>query len=139
MKFFVSGTPATPIYARGGRLIRWITSDGITGVYSTDNPDELKALARCIERKVGGAIREVSPEEFDDVVKKVKGRPRFQPEREYISAEGVNVPQVIPAPQSPDAVAADSANSVPEPESSDTLPSEAPTIRKRGGGRLRKP
>lgn len=139
MKYFVSGTPASNVYARGGRLVRWITVDGITGYYSTENADEIKALLRCIERKVGGAIREVTPEEYDSIVKKAKGRPRFQPEREYISAEGVNVPQAVPAPLDLDAAAADSAsNSVPEPTDSGTLPSEEPTVRKRGGGRLRK-
>ena len=137
MKYFKSLSPGVSVYASGGQVIRWATVDGSVGWYSTDRKQNLKALARCIERKVGGVISEISEDEYSDLVGKAKGAPRFSPEREHLSADGLIQPQRVPPAQLPgDPAAADKAE-VPVAESPDSgslsaVPAK-PEIRKRGG------
>ncbi len=141
MRYFKSLTPSVKIYAAGGQVISWATVDGAVGWYSTDREPNIKALLRCIERKVGGVIHEIEKAEYDDIVGKVKGAPLFRPEREHISAEGVTVPQRVPpvAQSGPDEpVAADSAvASIVDAGESDNLSAvpTAPDVRKRGSKR----
>lgn len=140
MRYFKSLTPSVKIYASGGQVIEWLTVDGATGWYATDREPNIKALLRCIERKVGGVIQEIEKSEYDDLVGKAKGAPRFVPEREHITADGVVSPQrIAPALLSgEDPAAADNLNIV-EAEEADSISAAptAPEVRKRG--RPRKP
>lgn len=137
MKYYKSLTPGVSVYASGGQVIRWATVDGGVGWYATDRKQNIDALARCIERKVGGAIVEIDEAEYSDLVGKAKGAPRFSPEREHLSADGLIQPQRVPPAQLPgDPAAADKAE-VPVAESPDSgslsaVPAK-PEIRKRGG------
>lgn len=136
IRYFKSTTPQVSVYAPGGQVVKWTTVDGAVGWFAADREPTIKALLRCIERKVGGGISEVTREEYEDLVGKAKGRPLFRPDREHISAEGVVQPQVAP-PVDPFAVpvAVDSLPAaVAEPEEPDKV-SAAPTepdVRKRG-------
>jgi hypothetical protein len=44
---------------------------------------------------VGGVIQEIEKAEYDDLMGKSKGAPRFVPEREHITADGLVSPQRI--------------------------------------------
>jgi hypothetical protein len=136
VRYFKSFTPDVSVYASGGEVIRWATVDGAVGWYSTARETSVKALLRCIERKVGGRIEEITEEEYTGLAGKAKGAPLFRPEREHISAEGITQPQrVAPAQSGAVLVAAGNAEPVAESDESDSLtaaPAE-PEIRKRGG------
>jgi len=89
MRYFESRTPTIKVFASGGEVVKWLTVDGLVGWYATDRPGTLKTLDLCIQRKVGGAIREGTQEEYEDFTKKVQGRPAFRRDREFLSPEGV--------------------------------------------------
>ena len=135
MRYFKSLTPDVSVYASGGQVIRWTTVDGLEGWYATDREPNIKALLRCIERKVGGRIEEISAEAYTALAGKAKGAPLFRPDREHISSEGIIQPQriapaqsgVVPAAEADPNPVADSS----EPDSLSAAPAE-PSIRKRG-------
>ena len=141
MKYYKSLTPGVSVYASGGQVIKWTTVDGSVGWYATDRKQNIDALARCIERKVGGAIVEIDEAEYSDLVGKAKGAPRFTPDREHLSADGLYQPQRVPPAQLPGGPVVADSEKEPVAESSDSdslsaVPAE-PEIRKRGG-RVRK-
>jgi len=138
VRYFKSLTPDVSVYASGGQVIRWTTVDGLEGWYSTDREPNIKALLRCIERKVGGRIEEISAEAYTALAGKAKGAPLFRPDREHISAEGVIQPRRAPALSGVvPAVEASAPNPVAdssEPDSLSAAPAE-PELRKRGRSR----
>lgn len=138
MRYFKSLTPDVSIYASGGQVIRWTTVDGAVGWYATERPQNIKALERCIERKVGGRIEEIQEAEYEELSKKAKGAPRFHPDREHLTADGLVQPQRI-APAKlhggEPAVAGDpNPVKVADGSEPDTMPAAptAPELRKRG-------
>lgn len=136
MRYFQSTSPQVSVYAPGGQVVKWTTVDGVLGWFATDRELTIKALVRCIERKVGGGISEITEKEYEDLVGKAKGRPLFRPDREHISAEGIVQPQVAPLVDPPAAGAAvdNPPPAVADLEDSDRV-SAAPTepeVRKRG-------
>lgn len=136
MRYFQSTSPQVSVYAPGGQVVKWTTVDGVIGWFATDREPTIKALVRCIERKVGGGISEISEKEYEDLVGKAKGRPLFRPDREHISAAGIVQPQVAPLadPLAAGAVAdkpAPAVADVEEPDSVSAAPTE-PEVRKRG-------
>ena len=133
MRYFESKTPLVKVSAIGGALIKWETYDGEVGWYSTDDANAIKTLDQCIERKVGGLIREGTQEEYEAFLGKSKGRPVFRQARESIGTDGsvrsTLVPPVPPSPAaSPQAAAA--ADVTPPPPSDPTSPPE-PVLRNR--------
>lgn len=135
MRYFESKTPLVKLMAAGGVVIRWTTYDGEVGWYATADKGAIRTLADCIERGVGGLIREGTQAEYEDFLGKTKGRPVFRRERESVGPEGVAMlsPSLPPvsrptAPASADAVAVDGA---PSPQPSVVSP-PAPTLRSRG-------
>ena len=133
LRYFESKTPTSRIMAAGGQVIRWETYDGQVGWFVTDRPGSIKTLLDCIDRKVGGAIREGTQNEYEAFLGKSKGRPVFRQARESIGTDGsvrsTLVPPVPPSPAaSPEAAAA--ADVTPPPPSDPTSPPE-PVLRNR--------
>lgn len=136
MRYFQTSVPASVLYAGGDAPVKWISADGITGWYRTDDPGILRFLDKLIESRANGSpqgppFEEITREKYEDELGKSNGK-RFVRDREYISASGhhpaqepgVAVPVVevkIPAP-------------TPVPETLPELPPTqppAPNIRKR--------
>jgi hypothetical protein len=85
MRYFVTGTPDISVYCANGAVVKWRRYAGSEeGWYSTDDPEEIKALENCIEKKIGGDIREATQAEFAEWQKKTAGSPVYRAEREHL-------------------------------------------------------
>jgi len=87
MRYFESRTPSIRVHAGGGEVVQWLTVDGEVGWFSSDKPSVLKSLEKCIAAGIGGVIREIPQAEYEDAVKKAKGRPVWRRDREMLSAD----------------------------------------------------
>ncbi len=110
MRYFESKTPLVKVSAIGGALVKWETYDGEVGWFPTDDANAAKTLTQCIERKVGGLIREGTQAEYEAFLGKTRGRSVFRRERETIGpgdlAHSTLSPAVPPPSASPTVVAA---------------------------------
>lgn len=84
MRYFKSLTPSISVYS-GATVLRWRSTDGITGYLALEDEKQVATLESCIKRKVGGDISEVDEAEFKGWEGKVEGVPEFRPEREAYS------------------------------------------------------
>lgn len=136
MRYFESKTPLTRIAAIGGAIIKWETYDGEVGWHATDDPNVVKTLTQCIDRKVGGLIREGAQAEYEAFLGKTRGRPVFRRERETIGPEGAPAPSTlspaVPPPSVSPAGAVAAGDEAPLPPGKPVEAPPKPVLRSRG-------
>jgi hypothetical protein len=140
MRYFQTSVPASVLYAGGDAPVRWVSGDGLTGVYNTGDEQILRYLDKLIKSRADGdpqgpPFQEITKEAFEAELGKWNGR-RFEREREYLGASGI-VParapgEIVVAARA--AVADTTTPSVAAPVVPVTPPAEppAPNVRRRG-------
>lgn len=121
MRYFQTQSPLSKLYLSGGRMVKWLTFDGVVGWYSTDDPSVVESLLSFAQKKIGGGISEVTRAEYEGALGKAKGR-RFEPDREWVDLRGLQNAQ---SPSVPPVAEGDVA-SVPAP-----VETPKPTVRRR--------
>jgi len=138
MRYFQTSVPASVLYAGGDAPVKWVSGDGLTGVYSTGDERILRFLDKLIKSREDGnpegpPFQEITKAAYEDELGKWNGR-RFERDREYLGAGGIVPARAPGAPvvAAPAAVADTTTPSVPV--ASVTPPAEPPTpnVRKRG-------
>lgn len=123
MRYFKTLNPLSMLYLSGGKVVKWFTSDGVEGWFSTLDPVVAEQLATYASKKIGGGISEVSQAEYEGALGKAKGR-RYEPDREWVDKNGLQNAQ---AHQSPSAEVA----AVVDPPTPQTIEPPKPTVRRR--------
>ena len=103
MRYFQTQSPLSKLYLSGGRVVKWLTFDGVVGWFSTDDPVVAEQLLTFSKRKIGGGISEVSQADYEGALGKAKGR-RYEPDREWVDLHG---PRSAQLPSAPPVVEAD--------------------------------
>lgn len=138
MFYFESQTPLIKIYAAGGEVVRWFSLDGKLGWFATSNERTANELRKCIEKGIGGKIKEITKEQYDEYEKKGRGRSPFTPQREVINP-WQQAPATSSVPGNRAAVAEvadevyDDGGAAPKAEIESVVTDDpSPTLRKRG-------
>lgn len=121
MRYFQTQSPLSKLYLSGGRVVKWLSFDGVVGWFATDDPVVAENLLTFAQKKIGGGISEVSRAEYEGASGKAKGR-RFEPEREWVDQRGLQSAQL---PSAPPVAEADSKPSPP------AIEPPKPTVRRR--------
>lgn len=120
MRYFQTQSPLSKLYLSGGRVVKWLTFDGVVGWFSTDDPSVVESLLSFAQKKIGGGISEVTQAEYEGALGKAKGR-RYEPDREWVDQHG---PRSAQLPSAPPAVEGEVAAPVP-------VETPKPTVRRR--------
>lgn len=120
MRYFQTQSPLSRLYLSGGRVVKWLSFDGVVGWFSTDDPVVAEQLLTFARKKIGGGISEVSQAEYEGASGKAKGR-RYEPDREWVDLHGLRSAQ---PPSAPPVVEAE----VPSPPA---VEPPKPTVRRR--------
>lgn len=122
MHYFKTQSPLSKLYLSGGRVVKWVTFDGVVGWFSTDDPVVVTQLLGFASRKIGGGISEVSQAEYEGALGKAKGR-RYEPDREWVDLHGPR--SARPPSEPPAAEGSEAPAPVPQAEP------PKPTVRRR--------
>lgn len=140
-RYFASKTPEITVFSKGGP-VSWdfTTQEPFEGFVATDDPDAQAAFAACIAKRIGGALSEISEQEFAQKKNsRVKSRPPADREGFTLGSafmdtqsrrvESTAAPSAAAAAAVPDK-AADVPHGKPEPVKPE-IPSTPPPPRKR--------
>lgn len=125
--YFKSGHPQM-LHAPGG-VVRWQLfqdGDGFAGLYEASNAAQIRFLRECVQNKTGGAIQELTPDQFAEELGKFKGRSVVQ-DREALTPAGLRGGQIRP----PVVVPSDAGESLPEAVAAASSTPEKPVIKTR--------